>query len=163
MRGRCLLLSGGGIGVGGLLLLLLVLLRHPRSRWHLGCFVAGVSGGRVVLLWLLLLLELLVSCRWHLASGMVLGTLVHGRVVDGCSKFLRMIVCRLGTVVHGLVGFSLRWLLLQWRATCKLGARIGRMRCRPVRDCLFCAIVGSLRLGRLLCIDKLANCGSDMF
>ncbi len=67
------------------MLLLLVLLRHTGSRWQLGCFLAGVGGGRVVLLWLLLLLELLVCCRWRLTSGRVRGTLVHGRVIDRCS------------------------------------------------------------------------------
>lgn len=87
VRGRCLLLGGRRIGIRSLLLLLLELLRHTRSRWQLGCFLAGVGGRRVVLLRLLLLmlLELLVCGSWHLAGGRVRRTLIHGRIVDGCS------------------------------------------------------------------------------
>lgn len=85
VRGRCLLLGGRGIGIRSLLLLL-ELLRHTRSRWQLGCFLAGVGGRRVVLLRLLLmLLELLVCGGRHLAGGRVRRTLIHGRIVDGCS------------------------------------------------------------------------------
>lgn len=98
---------------------------------------------------LLLLLELLVGSRGSLACGRVGGTLVgsnwvvHRRVVDRCSKFLRRIICRLRAVVYRGVGVGLRHLLLYERLACTwvLRARIGGVRCGSVWHGLFRAVV----------------------